>query len=103
MLDESTRRKRLDLARTGVAMVTVLVDQKRRLLEAPQVTTRGIPTVDEDRVALRRVAMAVSEAMARAVDHRMEGVDVVVERAARRELFELSGIRPLVDVHVLER
>jgi ribonuclease J len=103
VLDEATRRRRVDMARLGLALVTVVVSRKRRLLETPRVTTHGVPTVDEDRVALRRVEAAIIEAIERASEYRMESLEVVIERATRRELFELSGVRPLIDVHLVER
>lgn len=102
-LAEETRRRRVDIARNGVALVTVQVTRKRRLLGAPAVTTRGVPVVDEERSALQRVRMAAAEAVERSRDHRMEGLEEPVRRAVRRELFELTGTRPVVEVHVIER
>ncbi len=103
VLNEPTRRRRQEMARAGLALVTVVVTRKRRLLELPRVTTFGVPSVDDDRVALRRVQTAVVEAVERAQDYRMDPLDEVVSRAVRRELFELTGIRPLVEVHLVER
>ncbi len=103
VLGEATRRKRVEMARTGVALVTVVVTRKRRILEAPRVSTCGVPGVDDDPSALRRVEVAISDVIERVAEYRMDRLDDVVARAARRELFELTGVRPLVRVHLVER
>lgn len=101
-LDEETRRRRLDLARNGLALVSVRVNGKRGLIEAPSVTTRGVPGVDDERIALNRLRAAAAGAVERSRDHRMEGLEEPIRRAVRRELFELTGTRPAVEVHVIE-
>lgn len=100
-LDDETRRRRLDMARNGIALVTVQVNEKRRLVAPPTVTTRGVPRVDDDRIALSRLRVAVAEAMERSRDYRMQGLEEPIRRAVRRELFELTGTRPAIEVHVL--
>jgi len=102
-LEEETRRRRVELARNGLAMVTVQVTRKRRLVGAPAVTTRGVPVVDEERMALQRLRRAAAEAVERNRDYRMEGLEEPIRRAVRRELFELTGTRPVVEVHVIEQ
>jgi ribonuclease J len=101
-LDEETRRRRLDLARNGLALVSVQVSDKRRLLRAPSVSTRGVPGVDDERIALNRLRAAAADAVERSRDYRMEGLEEPIRRAVRRELFELTGTRPAVEVHVIE-
>jgi ribonuclease J len=103
ILNDATARRRQEMSRSGLALVTVVVTRKRRLLELPRVTTFGVPSVDDDRAAIRRVEAAIVDAIERVADYRMDALDDVVARAARRELFELTGIRPMVEVHLVER
>lgn len=96
-----TLRRRADLGRSGVATISVALDRAGFVAAGPHVTTRGIPGVDEDADALRSVARVVARALVRARNLRPADVVEQVRRAARRELFELCGCRPVVEVHVL--
>lgn len=103
VLDDESRRRRMDLARNGLALVSVEVDRQRRLLGAPVVSTRGVPSVDGDRAALNRLRAAAGDAVAYSKKYRMEGLEEPVRRAVRRELIEMTGTRPAIEVHVIER
>jgi hypothetical protein len=65
------------------------------------VTTRGVPRVDDDIGALASIASEVAATLERIRTWR--GVDEVEEarRSARRRLGELSGCRPMIEVHLL--
>jgi ribonuclease J len=100
-ISAETLRRRAELGRTGVATVSLAVDRRGALISGPNVTARGIPGVDDEPAALRSVARAVGRVLERA--HRLAGIDLTedIRRAARRELFELCGSRPVVEVHLL--
>jgi len=100
-ISSETLRRRAELGRNGVATVSMAVDRKGALVSGPHVSSRGIPGVDEEPAALRSVARAVARVFERS--QRFAGIDLTeeVRRAARRELFELCGARPVVEVHLL--
>jgi ribonuclease J len=96
-----TLQRRVDLGRRGVAFVSLVIDQRDDVRRAPEITTRGVPRVDDDTYALRTVARDVLETYERVRHYR--GIDLIDElrRAARRRLLDLSGTRPVVEVHLL--
>jgi ribonuclease J len=96
-----TLQRRVDLGRRGVALVSLIIDGRDRLVGPPEVTTRGVPRVDDDSYALRAVARDVVETYERV--HHYRGIDLVDElrRAARRRLQDLSGTKPVVEIHLL--
>jgi ribonuclease J len=100
-ISAETLRRRAELGRSGMATVSLALDRKGGLVSGPSVSTRGIPGVDDEPAALRSVARAAARVLERG--HRSSGVDLSEEirRAARRELFELCGCRPVVEVHLL--
>jgi ribonuclease J len=93
-------RRRGELGRSGVVTISVALDRHRTIVSGPVISSRGVPAVDDDDVSLRSVARAVARSLERI---RRQGGDPAEEirRAARRELFELCGSRPIVEVHVL--
>jgi ribonuclease J len=93
-------RRRGELGRSGVVTISVALDRHRTLVSGPVISSRGVPAVDDDDVSLRSVARAVARSLERL---RRQGGDPAEEirRAARRELFEICGSRPIVEVHVL--
>src|SRR5690606_22465319 len=60
-LDVETRRKRLDLSRSGVLTVAVAVDERGRLQGSAAITSYGIPGIDEHPGALSRLARVVEQ------------------------------------------
>ncbi len=96
-LSTEVLKRRADLGRTGVAVVSIALDADERPLAPPAVTTRGIPSVDDDEAALRTVAHRVAEVLARRRARRLP-LDEEIRRAARRALVELSGTRPQIEV-----
>jgi hypothetical protein len=71
------------------------------LASPPQVTTRGVPAVDEEPTALRAVAMELARAASTYRDGRSLGFEDFVKRVARRKLEDLSGTRPVIEVNVV--
>jgi ribonuclease J len=93
-------RRRGELGRWGVVTISVALDRHRTIVSGPVISSRGVPAVDDDDASLRSVARAVAHSLERL---RRQGGDPAEEirRAARRELFELCGSKPIVEVHVL--
>lgn len=102
-LDGATLRARAELGRYGVASVALAVDRRGTLFGPPSIVTRGVPGMQdpaEDR-ALGNVALrAVERVQKRRGD--AEDLREEVRRAVRRELFDIAGTKPAVDVHVIE-
>ena len=94
-------RRRTDLARYGVALVSVVLDEEGYLVADPAITTRGIPNVDDEPAALAQVAREVAGTLDKIRTWRSADVTEEVRRAARRRLSELCGCRPMVEVQIL--
>jgi ribonuclease J len=99
LLNDDELLERAELGRSGVALITLLLDASGKLVLPPRVTTRGVPLCGERTVTLRSVATQV----ARTVDQaRQQGIDLEddVRRVARRAFAEAIGCRPTVEVHL---
>jgi ribonuclease J len=96
-----TRKDRGDLARHGVALVTLALGKRDELLGTPEVKTRGVPAVDDNPHSLRAVAAEVSRAASSYREGRGLSFEEFVRRAARRKLEDLSGTRPLLELSVV--
>jgi len=104
-ISEDVLREREALGRTGVAVVTLMVDSRGQLLAPPLVTTRGILDEDEDVDLMRGAALEVSQALSgRPFGHERPTDDQIVEaaqRAVRKRLDGVTGRRPVAVVHVV--
>lgn len=94
---------RQELARGGLATIAYSVDRKGVLFGAPSVSTRGVPGMDEPS-ELRALAGTVVRALdlARRRRWRTDETRDEVRRAVRRHLADVSGVKPVVEVLVLE-
>jgi len=95
-------QERAELARSGIAMVTLVLDSGRDLARPPTVSTQGVAGVDD--AVLRRAAVDITRVVETARKRR-SSVDVLLEevrRAVRRRLLETGGVKPVVEVHILE-
>lgn len=101
-MTEATLQSRGELSRTGVAVLSLVIDRYGALAASPAVITRGVPAVDDDPNALRAVAAEVARAAASFREGRALGFDDFVKRVARRKLESLSGTRPVIELSVLE-
>jgi ribonuclease J len=102
-LDSSTLRARAELARYGMATVALALDHRGALLGAPSIVTRGIANMDDPSES-RALKGAIGRALERAQKRRLD-VDELreeVRRAIRRELYDIGGTKPVVDVHIIE-
>lgn len=102
-LDRGTLGRRLELGRNGVVHVALAFDDERALIAGPAVTASGVPAVDDQRAALKAVAREVAAQVGRLRALALDDPRFVDElrRAARRQLLELCGYRPVVEVSVL--
>jgi ribonuclease J len=102
-LGADTLRARAELGRYGVATVALAVDRRGTLLAPPSVWTRGVPGM-EDPAEERALGNVALRAVERAQKRRFDAVDLreEVRRAVRRELFDIAGSKPVVDIHVIE-
>ena len=100
-LNADVLRLRAELGRTGFAVISVVLDKKKRLAAAPEVSTKGIPNVDGSSDAKRVVAREVARAAESYKDG--SGLDFLdtLRRTARRRLEDLSGTRPVVEVQIV--
>jgi ribonuclease J len=99
-LSPDTLRRRVELGRAGLVFVSVLLDRTRRLMAPPVVSARGVPSVDEDPHSLLALERAVARSVERCADRQGLVLGDEIRRALRRELFELSGSRPNIELHV---
>jgi len=100
-LDGETRKKRLDLGRSGVLTVAVAVDERGFLRGKPSVTSYGIPGVDDHPGALSRLQGAIEATVHEGRQRPGPPLAAAVRRAARRVVQEVSGVRAVVEVNVL--
>lgn len=104
LLDVATHARREELARGGIAHVSLAVDGQRRLRSGPTLVTAGIPALGGG--AERAVGREVLRAFER---HRKLGLrdpalSEELRRAARRAMYGLCGYRPPVEIalHVVD-
>jgi ribonuclease J len=95
-LEARQRRRRADLARRGIVMVSVRVDERGRPLKAPLVTTSGVAGVDDDDGAHSVLSASVREAVTLASAQQMSSTEEVVKRCLRKVIVEMrpASARP---------
>ncbi|MEM6945654.1 MAG: ribonuclease J, partial [Pseudomonadota bacterium] len=98
-------RERLRLARLGLLVVSVVVDEGGELIADPEVTVLGLPNEHADwREPLAdAVATAVDEAMDQAPKKQLRtdgGIEEAVGKGARRVAAKLLGKKPVVAVMI---
>jgi len=101
-LGASVLRDRHELGRSGIVTVAIARDRTGALTGPPSVAARGVPAIDEphEHRALRGELARVAEIARK----RRSSDDVLrdeTRRAVRRFVADLTGERPLVDVHLL--
>lgn len=104
-IPDDVLREREKLGRTGIAVVTLMVDSRGKLLASPFVSTRGVLDQDDDLDMLRDAASDIARALSGRPFSNERPSDLqiieVAERAVRRRLDGISGRRPLAVVHVV--
>jgi ribonuclease J len=99
----ATLRARAELGRYGIASVAVAVDRRGGLIGNLSIFTRGVPGMEDpaEERALKAVALrAVERAQKRRFS--LDELREEVRRAVRRQLFDVAGSKPVVDVHIVE-
>lgn len=102
-IDADALRRRGDLGRYGLALVSLAADEQLRLTGPIRLTTRGVPKLDDDPGAARLVEAEVGACLERLATWRKGGVDYEGElrRAVRRRIEDLTGARPVIEVHLV--
>jgi ribonuclease J len=100
-LEPEMVRRRIDLGRYGVASISVVLDEEGFIVAGPGVRTRGLPSIDDEPVALRAIATDVAATLERIRTWRNVDENEEIRRAARRRLVQLCGCRPVIEVQVL--
>jgi ribonuclease J len=99
-LDRETLQARTELSRSGVALLSLVLDHKGATVVPPQVTTRGVPAVDDQPSALRGIALEAARAVATYRHEGPLGLEDFVRRVVRKKLEDLSGTRPVIEISV---
>ncbi len=95
------RRRQIE---QGGAVVTIVLDNKGRMMAPPQVSATGLLSGDQDQAALRKVVTNVETELDNLTGSELRndaGVRESTRLAARRVLFEVTGKKPTVDVHLV--
>ncbi len=103
-LDSGVIKGRRRAIEQGGAVVTVVLGLKGRLMAPPVVSATGLLSADQDQAALQKVAADVEVELddMTGAELRNDGeVKEAVRLAARRALYELTGKKPAVDVHLV--
>jgi ribonuclease J len=105
-LHDGAMKDRQKLMWSGMAVVTLVLDEKGKLVVDPQVTIKGFGKDDsdeaeQDRSDLRSVVIDTFEQMPKS--QRLDDVAVAhnIKIAVRRAINELYGKKPVTDVHVM--
>jgi ribonuclease J len=101
-LNDGALKDRQKMMRSGMAMVTVVLDQKGRLAVDPQISLKGFE--GEDATPLPNLHSAIIRALEEMPkSQRLDDVAVqhTVKLALRRSLNEFYGKKPVTDVHVV--
>lgn len=93
-------RSRHDMARLGVAWVSLTLNDTQGLAAPPEVSLLGLSPPNGESEACRGVAREAALIFERRGGGAAGNAREQVRRAVRRYLFELCGSRPLVEVHV---
>lgn len=103
-LDSSVIRGRRRAIEQGQAVVTVVLDRKGRLMASPRVSALGLLSEDQDQSGLAAVSLRVETALDAMTGPALRNdseVQETVRLAGRKGLFELTGKKPAVDVHLM--
>jgi ribonuclease J len=102
VMDEAVWQRRAELGRGGLVLASIAVDSSGRPLGEAVVTTLGVPALDDDADARRRLARSVTRELGRAGKRRSGDAVEDVVRALRREVWTIGRSRPMVEVHLVE-
>jgi ribonuclease J len=100
-IDGDTLGRRGELGRSGIVTLSLALDKNGRVIGGPEVSSLGVPLVDRDPNVRRSLARDALRALERARGRREVDLADELRRAIRRQLFEICGCRPVVEVHLL--
>jgi len=103
-VDGSVIRGRRRQIESGGAVVTIVLDQKGRVMAAPQVSASGLLSVEQDKAGLQKVVADVEIELDSLTGPELRddpSVREAVRLIARRALYELTGKKPVIDVHLV--
>ncbi|HEU5077035.1 MAG TPA: ribonuclease J, partial [Polyangiaceae bacterium] len=101
VLEAETAKRRTDLGRYGVVVVSLVLSADNRCVSGPRVEARGVPNLDEQPGACRSVEREIRTSLDQIGPVNLERVEGEVRRAARRAILESTGLRPVLVVHLL--
>jgi ribonuclease J len=94
-------RDRQKVSTEGLIVATVVIDNVGQILQAPQLTFKGLCDSDAETEALsREIYLSLRETLERGYksnDDRIETLKAVIRKAAHRYLMK----KPVVDVHII--
>jgi ribonuclease J len=88
----------------GVAVITVVLDPKGRVMAQPVVSATGLLSPEQDQKLLRQVVDDVAEELDEMTVPMLRNdgeVREAIRLATRRSLFALTGKKPAIDVHLV--
>ncbi len=102
--DSQILRSRHRMTSTGVAVVTIVIDKKGRLLGDPQLSAPGLLDAEHEAEEYGAVVRAVRAAIVELPPGKIrddEAMKEAVRLAVRRHLRASHGKKPLTDVHLV--
>ncbi len=103
-LDSETAKSRKKMSFNGAVVITLVMDRKGQVIQAPQVTMMGLvddnisSEINDDIAAVAHDAI---DAMPKSTRTDDAAVKHTVGQAARRFLQETRGKKPVMDVHLV--
>lgn len=101
-IDADTLWRRAELGRSGVVTLSLTLDKLGKVVAGPEVSSLGVPLVDRDPIVRRSIAREALRALERTRDLRSVDVTDELRRAVRRQVLDVCGSRPAVEVHLLQ-
>lgn len=100
-IDQDTLWRRAELGRSGVVSLSIVLDRDGRVLGTPRVSALGVPLVDKDASLLRGIAREALKTLDRVRRYQRVDWEDELRRAVRRQVLDICGSRPNIEVHVL--
>jgi ribonuclease J len=101
-LSQDTLRRRGELGRQGLVTLSVVVDANFELIIPPQLSTRGVPMLDDEPELLAGVAREVTRQLERVRNWRGVDLEEELRRAARRKVCDICGCKPVIALHLIQ-
>ena len=101
-LDDDLLADRRRMNFSGLAFISLGIDEDGALVDVPRVTLRGLAALKEEEAIVRRIEDEVVRATEHARNRRRDAEQLVedVRRAVRRVCGQMIGKKPVTEVHV---